>query len=52
MFSGGRDFNPMVMLFRPFRGAKSFLFFSAFKEWKHGETKKVEQLRSELMQAL
>jgi len=52
MLSGENDFNPMVMLFRPFRGAKSFLFFSAFKEWKHGETKKVEQLRSELMQAL
>jgi hypothetical protein len=52
MFSGGRDFNPMVMLFRPFRGAKSFRFFPAFKAWKHGDTKKVEQLRSELMQAL
>ncbi len=52
LFSGGRDFNPMVMLFRPFRGAKSFRFFSAFKEWKHGETERVEQLRSELMQSL
>jgi hypothetical protein len=52
MFSGGRDFNPMVMLFRPFRGAKSFRFFPAFKEWKYGETSKVERLRSELTDAL
>jgi hypothetical protein len=52
MFSGRRDFNPMVMLFRRFRGAKSFRFFSAFKEWKHGETQKIEELRSKLMQAL
>jgi hypothetical protein len=52
MFSSGRDFNPAVLLFRPFRGAKSFRFFSAFKEWKHGRTEQVEQLRSELTQAL
>jgi hypothetical protein len=52
MFSSGRDFNPAVMVLRPFRGAKLFRFFSAFKEWKHGKTEKVEQLRSELMQAL
>jgi hypothetical protein len=40
------------LLFRPFRGAKSFRFFSAFKEWKHGKTEQVERLRSELTQAL
>jgi hypothetical protein len=51
MFSSGHDFNPTVMVFRPFRGAKSFRFFSAFKDWKHGKTEKVEQLRNELMQA-
>lgn len=52
MFKGARDFNPMVILFRPFRGAKSFRFFQSFKAWKHGDRKEVEQLRSELMQAL
>jgi hypothetical protein len=52
MFSGGCDFNPMVVLFRPFRGAKSFRFFSAFNEWKHGKTERVEQLRRELIDAL
>lgn len=52
MFKGARDFNPMVIVFRPFRGAKSFRFFQSFKEWKHGDRKEVEQLRSELMQVL
>jgi hypothetical protein len=52
LFSSGNDFNPAVMLFRPFRSAESFQFFSAFKEWKHGNTKKVERQRSELMRAL
>ena len=52
MFKGARDFNPMVILFRPFRGAKSFRFFQSFKAWKHGDRKEVEQIRSELMRAL
>lgn len=52
IFKGGRDFNPMVILFRPFRTAKSFRFFNSFKAWKHGDPKRVEQLRSELIQAL
>jgi hypothetical protein len=52
MFKGARDFNPMIILFRPFRAAKSFRFFPSFKAWKHGDPKEVEQLRSELMQAL
>jgi hypothetical protein len=46
-FSGEHDFNP-----RPFRRAKSFRFFPAFKEWKHGQTERLEQLRSNLIRAL
>ncbi|MFZ1135474.1 MAG: hypothetical protein WAN69_11025 [Candidatus Korobacteraceae bacterium] len=47
-FGGGREFNPMVILFRPLRRAQTFRFWSAFKEWKHGETDSVERLRNEL----
>src|SRR5262245_25484551 len=39
MFKGAREFNPMVILFRPFRAAKSFRFFEPFKAWKHGDRK-------------
>jgi hypothetical protein len=45
---GGREFNPMVILFRPLRPALTFRFWAAFKEWKHGEPESVERLRNEL----
>jgi hypothetical protein len=51
-FGRGRDFNPMVVLFRPFRGARIFRFLPAFQERKHGNSASVEQLRRDLMQAL
>ena len=51
-FGRGRDFNPMVVLFRPFRRAKIFRFLPAFQERKHGNSANVEQLRRDLLQAL
>jgi hypothetical protein len=47
-FGGGREFNPMVVLFRPFRVAVVLRFWSAFKEWKHGQATAVDSLRREL----
>jgi len=51
-FGHGRDFNPMVVLFRPFRRARLFRFLPAFQERKHGNSARLEQLRRDLMQAL
>lgn len=51
-FRRARDFNPMVVLFRPFRSARVFRFLPAFQKWKHGDRASVEQLRRDLMQAL
>ena len=51
-FGGRHDFNPMVLLFRPFRRAIIFRFLPAFQEHKHGNSESVEQLRRDLMQAL
>ncbi len=51
-FGRGRDFNPMVVLFRPFRRAKIFRFLPAFEKRKHGNSASVEQLRRDLTQAL
>jgi hypothetical protein len=48
-FGGGRDFNPMVAVFRPFRRARVFRFWSAFKDWKRGNTEPVTRLREELL---
>jgi len=51
-FGRGCDFNPMVVLFRPFRRASIFRFLPAFQERKHGNSASVEQLRHDLMQTL
>ena len=47
-FGGRREFNPMIIMFRPLRRAKLFRFWSAFKDWKHGCPEPVERLRNDL----
>jgi hypothetical protein len=51
-FAGGREFNPLVVLFRPFRRARIFRFWAAFQQWKRGDREPVERLRQELLSAL
>jgi hypothetical protein len=51
-FGGRREFNPMVIIFRPFRRAEVFRFWSAFKEWKQGHAGQVEELTNRLRTAL
>jgi hypothetical protein len=48
-FGGDREFNPLIVLFRPWRRARALRFWSAFKGWKHGCTEPVESLRQELV---
>ena len=48
-FGGGQNFNPLIAIFRPFRGARVLRFYAAFKDWKHGHTEPVEQLRKDLL---
>lgn len=47
-FGGSREFNPLVVLFRPLHPAKTFRFLSAFRDMKHGRPETVENLRREL----
>jgi hypothetical protein len=47
-FGGYRNFNPMEMIFHPFRLVKTYRFFEACKEFKHGDPKKVEEIRDRL----
>lgn len=51
-FGGQREFNPLVVLFRPFRRARLFRFWSAFREWRHGHTESVERLKDDLRMSL
>jgi hypothetical protein len=51
-FGGRREFNPMVIIFRPIRRAQVFRFWSAFKDWKHGHAGHVEELTNRLRASL
>jgi hypothetical protein len=46
---GERNFNPMMVMFWPFRRVRTFRFWSAFQKWKHGNHESVEQLRVNLL---
>ena len=49
-FGGYRNFNPMALVFRPFRFAKTYRFYEAFKEFKHGKPDKVEKVMKALFE--
>jgi len=51
-FGRGRDFNPMVVVFRPLHRAEVFRFLPAFRDCKHGHSENLEQIRRDLMLAL
>ena len=50
-YSGSKNFNPMVILFRPWGKARQFRFFQAFKEFKHGDPTQLEGMRTDLAAA-
>jgi hypothetical protein len=52
LFSGEKSFNPLIVVFRPFRSAKKIRFWSAFREWKQGNKHAVEKLKSEIKNTL
>jgi hypothetical protein len=51
-FGGTRDFNPLVVLFRPLERARAYRFWPPFQDWKRGSREPVETLRQELLLAL
>lgn len=44
-YAGRREFNPMVVAFRPLRRAAFFRFYVPLKHWKNGNAEPVEWLR-------
>lgn len=49
LFGGSKEFNPLVVIFRPLKRAHTFRFFRAFKELKRGNALPLDQLRGELI---
>jgi hypothetical protein len=51
-FGGSREFNPMAIVFRPFRLARSFRFYKPFRDFKHGKTEAVNKMTDQLFALL
>lgn len=51
-FGGRKAFNPLIVVFRPFRLAQKFRFWPAFREWKQGNKQAVEKLKVEIAHSL
>lgn len=50
--AGDRSYNPMAIVFRPFRLTRRFRFYEPFREFKHGKTEAVATMESELFDLL
>ena len=46
-FGGYREFNPLAVVFRPFRPTRKFRFWRPFRDWKHGRPGKLEKMEHE-----
>jgi hypothetical protein len=52
VFGGTRNFNPIVIVFTPLRLPRTFRFYRAFQEFKHGRPQEVERMWSEVLNAI
>jgi hypothetical protein len=51
-FGGRQEFNPLVIVFRPFRPTEVFRFWQPFQDHKHGNNASLERLEKELFKLL
>lgn len=52
LFGGTREFNPMVVIFRPLHWAKTYRFWKPLKDYKHGKTEPLHALETKLFSEL
>lgn len=46
-FGGSREFNPLAVVFRPFRRTRTFRFWQPFRDFKRGHPEALHQMESE-----
>ena len=51
-FGGRREFNPLAVVFRPLRWAKTFRFWQPFQDFKHGQSETLEKMTAELLKEI
>jgi hypothetical protein len=42
-----REFNPLAIYFRPLRRHRTFRFWRAFKDWKHGHPESLKRIEND-----
>jgi len=45
-FGGRREFNPLAVVFRPLRRTRTFRFWAAFRDLKHGRPETLQRVES------
>ena len=51
-FGGSKEFNPMAIVFRPFRARIEFRFWRPFQDWKKGKTRSLEAMEKSFLELL
>lgn len=51
-FGGSRAYNPLAIVFRPFRLARTFRFYEPFRDFKHGKSERVAKMTEELLASI
>jgi hypothetical protein len=51
-FGGRRNFNPMAIVFHPFRLNRTFRFYEAFQDYKHGSIESLTKIKAEFLSAI
>jgi hypothetical protein len=49
-FGGRREFNPLAVVFRPFRLTRTFRFWQPFQDYKHGRPEALQRMESEFLE--
>jgi len=50
-FGGTSEFNPLGVVFRPFRRTQVFRFWKPFKDYKHGNVESLQNITREFLHA-
>ncbi len=51
-FGGSRQFNPLGVVFRPFRVSRVFRFCEPFRDLKHGHPEELQRMEAEFFELL
>lgn len=51
-FGGRREFNPLAVVFRPFRLTRTFRFWKPFKDDKHGRPEALQRMEGEFLELI